>query len=80
LLASLSQATYGKVVPKLVFNPAQPAKREPEVVTATTDAKRKADRAKMSELSERILAGFRSRSKYQRPRKEAAEPWRDYMT
>jgi hypothetical protein len=40
---------------------------------------RKAARIEMKKLSDRILAGFRSRYKFHQPRKPAPEPWREFV-
>lgn len=73
------QELYDKDVQKLVFDPVQPAKAAQTPLKTRTLAERKAARIEMSKLSDRILAGFRTRSKYHQPRKEAPEPWRQYL-
>jgi hypothetical protein len=66
-------------VQKLVFDPVRPAKEAPTALKTRTRAERNAARVEMAKLSERIFAGFRSRSKYHQPRKATPEPWREFL-
>jgi hypothetical protein len=70
---------YAKDVEKLVFDPVQPVTEIKASLTTRTRAERKVARAEMTKLSDRILSGFKTRHKYHQPRKETAEPWRQFL-
>jgi hypothetical protein len=62
------------LVPKFVSEPVLPTQPTPAAeLKPRTLTERQAARVEMTKLNDRILAGFRSRSRYQQPRRDISE-------